>query len=318
MPPDMDQREKEKWDDYYVRQTLVAADPEVEAFYRELALAMLAFLPQGGRILEAGCGSGMHSLALAREGGCQVSLIDFSGEAIGYARKVFAAANVPASYEVGDVFSAAGNADQDLVFNSGVLEHYEFGRQVAFLKGMARRSRRYVFVMVPNRECYWYWVWRIRSAASGQWPFGYEKPADDYRAAIEAAGLHYLGRAYFGARVVKRHLAALEGLSTPLRRTIEQVHDREVVSAAQRSYLVGFLAAVAPGEERPPGFTSGSDDRAYLDSDRVDRFITLLGDSLAGQIAAENRLAAAEARQRALEAENLALRRSLEQRQPKA
>ena len=38
---------------------------------------------------------------------------------------------------------------------------------------------------------------------------------------------------------------------------------------------------------------------------------------MAGEIAAENRLAADAARQRALEAENLALRQSLEQRQPK-
>lgn len=291
-----DQEEKKKWDDYYVQQTVGPEDPEIERFYRELADAMLGFLPQGGNVLEAGCGSGMHSLALARQGGCRVSLMDFSSEAIEFARKVFAAANAQASYEIGDVFAVRGNADQDLVFNSGVLEHYEFDRQVAFLKGMACRSRRYVFVLVPNRECYWYWIWRVQSAAAGQWPFGYEKPARDYRAAIEAAGLHYLGKAYFGATVVKRFLAGLAGLSPELRQLIEKTHDQEVVSAGQRSYLVGFLAAVKQDQKVPSGFVLGTDDSAYLDSDRVDRYITLLGDSLAAQIAAEHRLAAAELR----------------------
>lgn len=320
-----DQEEKKKWDDYYVQQTVGPEDPEIERFYRELADAMLGFLPQGGNVLEAGCGSGMHSLALARQGGCRVSLMDFSSEAIEFARKVFAAANAQASYEIGDVFAVRGNADQDLVFNSGVLEHYEFDRQVAFLKGMACRSRRYVFVLVPNRECYWYWIWRVQSAAAGQWPFGYEKPARDYRAAIEAAGLHYLGKAYFGAGAVKRFLAAVEGLSPELRQLIEKVHDRQVVSAGQRSYLVGFLAAVAPDQETPSGFTLGADDRAYLDSDRVDRYITLLGDSLASQISAEHRLAAADLRlagaqrrQQELEAANRALTVALELRAQEA
>ncbi len=321
-----DQKEQEKWDDYYAGQTVVPEDPEIEAFYSELADAMLRFLSPGSDILEAGCGGGMHSLALARQGGCRVSLMDFSGEAIEFARKVFAAARLEAAFEIGDVFAATGIADQDLVFNSGVLEHYEFTRQVAFLKGMARRSRRHVFVLVPNRECYWYWVWRIQSASAGQWPFGYEKPAGDYRAAIEAAGLHYLGKAYFGARAVNRFLAGLEGLSPQLRQLIEKVHDGEVISAGQRSYLVGFLAAVVPDLETPPGFTAGSDDRAYLDSDRVDRYVALLGDSLASQIAAERRRAVAEAllaearrQQQKLEAANRALSvAASERRQPGA
>ncbi len=305
-----DQNEKAKWDSYYVQQTLDPDDPEIESFYGELADAMLAFLPEGGNVLEAGCGSGKHSLALARKGGCRVSLMDFSAEAIAYARKVFAAANAQADYEVGDVLAARGNADHDLVFNSGVLEHYEFERQVAFFKAMACQSRRYVFVLVPNRECYWYWVWRIRSAVAGAWPFGYEKPATNYRAAIEAAGLHYLGKAYFGAGAVKRFLMALEGLSPDLRRLIGEIHDRKVVSAAQRSYLVGFLAAVVPGHETPAGFTLGEDDDMYLDSDRVDRYIALVGDSLANQIAAEHRLAV-------LEAQNRTLTASLERRGPR-
>ncbi len=311
--------EKEKWDNYYVQQTVVPDDPDTERFYRELAEAMLAFLPQGSKVLEAGCGSGMHSLALARLGGCEVRLLDISPQAIAFARKVFAAANVQAAYEIGDVFAAAGEADHDMVFNSGVLEHYEFDRQVAFLKGMARRSRRYVFVLVPNRECYWYWIWRIRDAAAGRWSFGYEKPAADYRAAMEAAALHYLGKAYFGAGALNRFLASLEGLSPELRALIEQVHDQEVVSSAQRSYLVGFLAAVTPGEATPPGFVPGGDDLGYLDSDRVDRYVALLGDSLAGQLAAEHRLAACEARlaaalrrQQELEAQNGVLADSLE------
>ena len=321
MLPEDEQREREKWDRYYTELATDASDPEVDAFYRELARVMLSFLPPNSRILEAGCGSAQLSLALAREGNCEVSLLDFSPAAIDVARRLFAAAGVSPHVQIGDVLEAPGPADQDLVFNSGVLEHYAFERQVAFFRAMGRRSRRYVFVMVPNRECYWYWIWRIRAAAQGQWPYGFEKPATDYRAVIDAAGLHYLGRAYFGAKVVNRFLAGLAGLDPALARLLQHVHDREVVSAAQRSYLVGFLASVRREERPPAGFSPAGEDRDCADADRIDRMVAMVGDALAAQIAAENRLAAAEARlvqtqerQRALESEIQALRLALGQR----
>ena len=99
---------------------------------------------------------------------------------------------------VDDAFETR-NPDFDLVFNSGVLEHYTVEEQARFLRGMASRSRRYVLVLVPNSACYWYWIWRVGKTAREGWPFGKEVPTVDLSAAFELAGIRYLGHCFMGA-----------------------------------------------------------------------------------------------------------------------
>lgn len=306
-------QERDKWEKYYAALPHEQDElPEALALYREMAAAVGQVLPRGGAVLEAGCGSGRHSLELARTGGVAVSLLDFSEHAIAYARQVFAKEGLPASFEVGDVFQAESPRQHDLVFNSGVLEHYEFARQVAFLEGMKQRSRRFVLVLVPNRDCYWYWIWRIQEQAAGRWPYGYEKPAVDYRAAIEAAGLHYLGKAYFGAAAVERIVASTQGMAPELRELVRQVHGQMIAPAEQRSYMVGFLAAVAPEPAVPAPFAPPGDGQGYLTRDLEDRYIALVGDALATRITAQQDVAAGEARCKHLEEQLAAARREAE------
>ena len=289
--PTATDQEKHKWDAYYgALKDELEPTGSVAALYRELAETMAAVVSSGSKVLEAGCGSAQTSLALARLGRYDVSLLDFSDEALAYARRVFERAGVQARFEVGDVLSGHDSAEHDLVFNSGVLEHYSFDDQVFFLRGMARRSRRYVFVLVPNRACYWYWIWRIQTAADGQWPFGYEKPASSYRAAIEAAGLHDLGRVYLGASAVGHFLGSIAGLEPALRERIIAVHQHEVVPLAQRSYLVGFLASITADDVAPPTFAPDP-ATAEPEADWADRYVTLAADALSAHIAAQQHVA---------------------------
>jgi SAM-dependent methyltransferase len=281
-------QEKHKWDAYYGG-LKHEGEPTggVAALYRELAHTMAGIVTSGSRVLEAGCGSGQTSLALARLGRYDVNLLDFSEEALAYARRVFEQAGVQARFEVGDVLSGQGTPEYDLVFNSGVLEHYSFEDQVSFLRGMTRRSRRYVFVLVPNRACYWYWIWRLQTAANGEWPFGYEKPASSYRAAMEAADLTYLGRVYLGATAVSHFLGSIAGLDPALRERIIAVHRQEIVPVAQRSYLVGFLASVQQNDVAPATFTPESGLMDEPEADWADRYVTLAADALAAHISAQ-------------------------------
>ena len=293
--PDQLAEERRKWDAYYAG--LPAEEqsiPAVEALYRELAETVGRIVPPGSRLLEAGCGSGRSSLALAQSGGFEVTLLDFSEAAIAHARTVFERAGVRAQFQVGDALGGAAAPEYDVVFNAGVLEHYDFERHVAFLQGMKRRSRHYVFTLVPNRACYWYWIWRLQSTAAGHWKFGYEKPASDYRSAIEAAGLRYLGRVYLGARAVDHFLATLAGLDHDLREQIASVHRQEIVPAAQRSYLVGFLASIRENDPVPTGFSLAAVTDAEPEGDWADRYVTLAADALAAQIATQQHLARLE------------------------
>ncbi len=57
--------------------------------------------------------------------------MDFSAEALAYAKRAFAKHDLSAEFVCQDVF-APGEPAHDLVFNAGVLEHYTFDQQVGF------------------------------------------------------------------------------------------------------------------------------------------------------------------------------------------
>jgi len=258
--------ERDKWDRYY-RELATSSEvhPSAQVVYEEIAQALLPVVPLGGRVLEAGCGAGFQCLSLARRG-WRVSLLDFSEQALAVARATFTRHALPATFETGDITAGAGVADHDLVFNSGVLEHYSFDEQVRLVRGMAHRSRDYVLMLVPNRHCHWYWIWRAQQAVVGQWVFGYEKPASDYRPVFEAAGLRYLGRAWFATTAIGHFLQGIHGIDPQLRTLLERLYALPILPVEQRAYLVGFLGSVRADAVPVPGFN----DASSLDGDASD------------------------------------------------
>src|SRR5581483_9827022 len=99
-------REQEKWNAYYADLPLGENDPLMESFAHDLAERIAALLPEGSRILEAGCGGGWQSLGLARSGRFHITLMDFSQAALDYARRVFEREGQSAEFIYGDVFDA--------------------------------------------------------------------------------------------------------------------------------------------------------------------------------------------------------------------
>ncbi len=186
-----DLEEKEKWDRIYRDLPIHSDDTDHQRrFTLEFSKKILELLPEGGKTLEAGSGAGLQSLALARTGFFEVSLLDFSREALNHAQVLFGRENLPVMLIEKDV-SDPGTPEYDLVFNAGVLEHYTFDQQVNMLKSMASRSRRYIMVLVPNLMCYWYWVWRIQKTALQEWEFGMEVPFSDLSEIFRNAGLNF-------------------------------------------------------------------------------------------------------------------------------
>jgi GT2 family glycosyltransferase/2-polyprenyl-3-methyl-5-hydroxy-6-metoxy-1,4-benzoquinol methylase len=251
--------EREKWDKYYASLPLVEPDEATRIFNEDLVERVSELLPDGGSVLEAGCGGGWHSLALARTGKFRVSLLDFSSEALGYARRLFEREQVSAEFVEADVFEP-GEAEFDLVFNAGVLEHYTAERQAEFLRGMAGHSRGYVLALVPNRLCYWYWLWRIHNASRGEWPFGKEVPLADLSHAFEAAGLSFIGQRFMGESWTEHFIKSLNGMGGGLAEEILEIHRSPVVAPEHKCYLMAALGSVSAGAQapahvwaRPPG-----------------------------------------------------------------
>ncbi len=277
--------ERRKWDRYYASLPSVEEDENIIRFRDEFVDHVADLLPDGGSILEAGCGAGTQSLALAKTSRYDVTLLDFSSEAIIQARRIFAQADVPAEFLVEDAFQP-GKPEFELVFNAGVLEHYPFDQQVSLLQGMASRSKQYVLVLVPNFHNYWYWLWRIQKTAQGLWPFGKEIPSIDLAGAFEAAGLHYLGGRYLGSTWTESLIAGLEGVSPELSELLLQVHRSGLLPEAQTSYLVAALGGVSDVPV-PKGWSASAHAAGEMPSSDVETITAALADALALQVGKE-------------------------------
>jgi glycosyltransferase involved in cell wall biosynthesis/2-polyprenyl-3-methyl-5-hydroxy-6-metoxy-1,4-benzoquinol methylase len=285
--------EREKWDDYY-RSVLPGDIPdEIQDFTVEFADRIDALLPPGASLLEAGCGEGSQSLELARRGSHRVTLMDFSPEALRHAAAAFERAGLPATLTCDDI-ATPGLPHFDLVFNLGVLEHYTFEEQVELLRGMASRSRRYVLVVVPNRLCYWYWVWRTHVAAGRKWPYGTETPAVCLSRLFEAAGMRFLGQAFVGDRWAESFIANCAGIDEGLRQQILAIHRSPLIPSFEKSYLTAALGSVAPADTQPP---AGWKHPPFAEDHATAAAYAALADALALRVAADADIGRLEARE---------------------
>jgi teichuronic acid biosynthesis glycosyltransferase TuaH len=279
-------REVSKWESVYASSGLPPEGAEMHSIYLELADYARRILKDqpSPKSFEAGCGSGLHSLALARAG-FDVELLDFSVNALSNVRALFQRAGLSAKVHQGDVFGEDALKDYDLVFNSGVLEHYSFPDQVRFVQAMARRSRKFTLVLVPNRNCYWYWIWRVQQQAMSNWPWGYEKPALDYTSVFLEAGLRLVEISYFGKAWTDAFIASLD-LPTELRTIVQEVHKAGIVDVSLCSYLVGFLGVKDDMSKSFAPAIAVNRPSAADDCDRLDRALAHAADALSQMIAA--------------------------------
>jgi glycosyltransferase involved in cell wall biosynthesis len=275
--------EMAKWDLFYAGLEELTETPALEAFHVEFTAAVAELMPPESAILEAGCGAAFQSLALAREGRYQVSIMDFSTQALASARRRFDEAGLGVDAQLGNVF-VAGEPRFDLVFNAGVLEHYTLDQQADFLRGMASRSRRYVLTLTPNRHCYWYWIWRIRGGKTGDWPFGKECPQGDLATAFRRAGLRYLGQTHLGAAWTEDLLGYVRGMDDDARKDLLAVHRSGVLDPAHTCYLTASLGAVEDAAA-PTRWASPAAPEDF----RLAELTSGLADSLALRLNAEGR-----------------------------
>ncbi|QSI75599.1 glycosyltransferase [Niveibacterium microcysteis] len=279
------EKEKSKWEAYYRDLPDHDIDAPTAEFNQQLVKAIKGLLPQGARVLEAGCGGGNQSVALARDGGFNVAVLDFSPAALNHASRQFARAGVVGELIEDDAF-ALRSPDYDLVFNSGVLEHYTVEEQARFLRGMASRSRKYVLVLVPNRACYWYWVWRIIKTSREGWPFGREVPTSDLSEAFYLAGLKYLGHAFMGESWTESFIRSLPDCEPATRDLLCEIHRSGVIPDFSRGYLFAALGCI---QEYDPGQLSypwRSD--LFGQGPDVTEVLATLGDALAARLSADN------------------------------
>ncbi len=106
-------------------------------------------------VCELGCGSGYPTLLMAKEG-AKVTLVDFSPASLDYAKDICEYMSIDADsvrFIVEDAFSKDLDIGiYDIVWNCGVVEHYEDSDAVELVKVMSKHAKKggKVMVTLPN------------------------------------------------------------------------------------------------------------------------------------------------------------------------
>lgn len=217
------------WQDYWQAhgESLDGAPPR---FLMDVLLEECAPAP-GRRILEAGSGTGGLAQGLAREG-ADVFVLDIVPACIqAIARKDPAPGKL--SGAVGDLFHCPFTDDTfDVVFNSGVMEHFE---PPDFRNGLLEMARVLkpggkLLCLVPSARGRFYVRGKRRMEREGTWEYGAEYPQRSLRQYLADSGLAFEREYEIG---VKYQVAFTRGLERLFARLVlKPFHDRSRTGAA--------------------------------------------------------------------------------------
>jgi SAM-dependent methyltransferase len=94
-----------------------------------------------GRVLELGCGHGRNALWLAGRG-CHVDAVDFSAQAIDWARERARSAAATVHFQCCSIFDATfAEASYDLVYDAGCFHHLAPHRRLDYVRLVSRALR---------------------------------------------------------------------------------------------------------------------------------------------------------------------------------
>ena len=216
------ERVKEAWQNYWAQQ----GDHEI--YLDEMSKAIISELEdicgslKGKRVLEAGCGRGIISARMA-ELGAEVYLLDISEEALKIARKHFIAKNLHAMFLHGDILDLPFRESTfDLVWNAGVMEHFEEADQLRAIQGISKiiKPAGLFITFNPYAGAFFYSIGKKYAEKKGIWPYGPEFPVKSLGEGCRVAGLKVL-REY--PICFKENLSYLSYVSKHLRSIVKLI-----------------------------------------------------------------------------------------------
>ncbi len=133
----------------------------------------------GLRVIELGAGAGTNA-ALAARAGAHVTLVDYSAEALGLARRSFEQTQLQAEFLQHDILalprSLLGKHDVSLSF--GLAEHFRGAERVRVIRAHfdVLKEGGLAFISVPNRYNLPYRLFKFIAERTGRWRVGQENP----------------------------------------------------------------------------------------------------------------------------------------------
>jgi hypothetical protein len=175
------------WEKIYQDQPL----SRVNTLNHPVARAVAEVSEPGDILLETGCGSGAISAELATCGRI-IELCDFSQRILARAARLFEVSGLPTPRTTFcDITAPLPWADRsiDVVWSSGVLEHWTDEQLRPIVREMARISRKRVVSLVPYAGCLLYRLGKELAERDGKWQYGRELPRPTLRHIFEDAQL---------------------------------------------------------------------------------------------------------------------------------
>ncbi len=132
---------------------------------------------KGLKVVEAGAGSGVYSMLFAQHG-ADVTLLDYSKEALIFAQRNFSFSGILASYVHTDILNLAPGLQGrfDVAFSFGTVEHFRYPQR--FLAAKAHvdlvRPGGIIIISVPNILFFPHEILKILLQKKGEWHLGYE------------------------------------------------------------------------------------------------------------------------------------------------
>ncbi len=190
---------KKVWEEHWDHLRFAVPDREINSYhvFRELK-RFLPFL-KDLEILEAGSGTGNTSLELWRCG-AKVTLLDITCQALEIGRQGFVKGGGKTHFIQGSVFSIpAREGSYDVVFNSGLLEHFDPGLQEKALLEMMRvcKTGGWVITMNGYAKSIFYRLGKFALERTGRWTYGKETPVESL-AHFAQDRLQFVGEHHFG------------------------------------------------------------------------------------------------------------------------
>jgi len=179
--------QKQVWEKLW--QDTAFDDLDVKEYHLDLK-KIIEELPDVRTTIEIGSGTGITSLLLSNE--IASTLLDFDGGILKKAELLFTNCNKKAAFVECDMFDLSTIKDKyDVVFNSGVIEHYNAKERARLLKEYAKIMEKggAMIIAVPNHYCIPYKLGYVALRCLGQWKFPKEYAIKNLSQELEEAGL---------------------------------------------------------------------------------------------------------------------------------
>jgi len=243
----------EIWDkvaDAYVND-IIEPDIEIANSLEDILLNLK--ISKNAKLLELGSGSG-HLSGLLSKSGYDVTCLDFSENALKKAKAFFDENAFEGKFIKSDIFDLDVNKnDYDVLWNSGVMEHFTDSELEILLKTIRKHTSKYFVFLVPNPESVSYLLFRQRLMKYNQWSYGREYLREDYKRYIEAAGFRLIGEQYVSKEMTKFMFEA--STSDPLiANEFRELVDNDFVTPKEyylKAYICEVLSEDTEGLEIP-------------------------------------------------------------------